>query len=78
MTREELLKESQDWLDIISAPRVSDEQKQRIVRDTTDNFDLYYNHGFLEYRKSMVEMRDDPALEWGGQGSMLVLSLIHI
>jgi len=72
MTREELLKESQDWLDIISAPRVSDEQKQRIVRDTTDNFDLYYNHGFLEYRKSMVEMRDDPALEWGGQGSMLV------
>jgi putrescine aminotransferase len=72
MTREELLKESQDWLDIISAPRVSDEQKQRIVRDTTDNFDLYYNHGFLEYRKSVVEMRDDPALEWGGQGSMLV------
>jgi putrescine aminotransferase len=72
MTREELLKESQDWLDIISSPRVSEEQKQRIIRDTGDNFNLYYNHGFLEYRKSVVEMRDDPALEWEGQDSILV------
>jgi putrescine aminotransferase len=72
MTREELLQESQDWLDIISSGRVSEEQKQRIVRDTGDNFNLYYNHGFLEYRKSVVEMRDDPALEWEGQDSILV------
>jgi len=72
MTREELLKESQDWLDIISSGRVSDEQKLQIVRETSDNFNLYYNHGFLEYRKSVVEMRDDPALEWEGQDSILI------
>jgi putrescine aminotransferase len=72
MTREELLKESQEWLDIISSGRVSEEQKLQIVRETSDNFNLYYNHGFLEYRKSVVEMRDDPALEWEGQDSILV------
>ena len=32
---------------------------------------LYYNRGYLEYRKSVIEMRDEPALEWEGQGSLL-------
>ena len=72
MDRDELLRESEFWLDVIASPRISDEQKLRIVRSTTENFNSYANKGYLDYRKSMVELRDDPALEWEGQGSILV------
>jgi putrescine aminotransferase len=70
MNRKELIQESQRWLDIISAPSMTDAVKDRIVADTVDNFRFYYNRGYLEYRKSVIEMRDDPALEWVGQGSV--------
>ena len=69
MDKKEILQESQRWLDIISTPELSAEQKQKIVADTVDNFSFYYNRGYLDYRKSVVEMRDSPALEWEGQGS---------
>ena len=70
MNTQELIQESQRWLDIISAPELTAEQKdedRRPTRSTT--FSFYYNRGYLEYRKSVIEMRDDPALEWGGEGS---------
>jgi putrescine aminotransferase len=70
MDTKEILTESQRWLDIISAPTLSEEQKTKIVADTVDNFSFYYNRGYLDYRKSVVEMRESPALEWEGQGSM--------
>ena len=70
MNRDEILKESQRWLDIISSPSFSDEEKAKIVHETLDNFSFYYNRGYLEYRKSVVEMRDEPALEWEGRGSI--------
>jgi putrescine aminotransferase len=69
MNTQELIQESQRWLDIISAPELTPEQKARIQTDTVDNFNFYYNRGYLEYRKSVIEMRDDPALEWAGEGS---------
>ena len=69
MDKKEILKESQRWLDIISTPELSTDQKQKIVADTVDNFSFYYNRGYLDYRKSVVEMRESPALEWEGQGS---------
>ena len=69
MDKKEILNESQRWLDIISTPELSTEQKQKIVADTVDNFSFYYNRGYLDYRKSVVEMRESPALEWEGQGS---------
>jgi len=71
MNREETLKESGRWLDIISSTRLSAEEKQGIIRDTAENFNSYYNRGYLEYRKSLIEFRDEPALEWEGQGSLL-------
>lgn len=71
MNREEVLRESSRWLDIISSKELSEEEKRRIVRETMDNFNSYYNRGYLEYRKSLIEMRDEPALEWEGQGSLL-------
>jgi putrescine aminotransferase len=70
MDTKEILKESQRWLDIISTPDLSEEQKAKIVADTVDNFSFYYNRGYLDYRKSVIEMRESPALEWEGQGSM--------
>ena len=69
MNTQELIRESQRWLDIISAPELTPEQKEKIQTDTVDNFHFYYNRGYLEYRKSVIEMRDNPALEWVGQGS---------
>ncbi len=69
MNTQELIQESQRWLDIISAKELSQEQKDKIAHDTVDNFSFYYNRGYLEYRKSIIEMRDNPALEWAGEGS---------
>ncbi len=69
MNTQELIQESQRWLDIISARELSPEQLEKISKDTVDNFSFYYNRGYLEYRKSIVEMREDPALEWTGEGS---------
>ena len=71
MNSKEILKESQRWLDIISSKELSEEEKHQIVVDTTENFALYYNRGYLEYRKSVIEMREEPACEWEGQGSLL-------
>ena len=70
MNARELILESQRWLDIISARELTAEQKEKICADTVDNFHFYYNRGYLEYRKSIVEMRDLPALEWTGEGSV--------
>jgi len=69
MNTQELIAESQKWLDIISAKELSKEQRDKIEHDTVDNFSFYYNRGYLEYRKSVIEMRESPALEWAGEGS---------
>lgn len=63
--------ESARWLKIISNEHVNDYQKRRIERDTIDNFNSYYNRGFLEYRKSMTESGLYAAIEWDGQGSII-------
>lgn len=66
----EIIQDSQKWLDIISSDNLSDEQKQQIISETVENFAFYYNRGYLDYRKSVIEMRELPALEWVGQGSV--------
>ncbi len=53
MNTQELIQESQHWLDIISARELSPEQLAKIAKDTVDNFNFYYNRGYLEYRKSV-------------------------
>jgi putrescine aminotransferase len=70
MNEKEVLKESQKWLDVISSEDLTGPQKEQIVNETIENFAFYYNRGYLDYRKSVIEMRDQPALEWVGQGSM--------
>ena len=68
MNEKEVLLESQKWLKIIASESLTDEQKQQIIGETIENFSFYYNRGYLDYRKSVVEMRDQPALEWIGEG----------
>ncbi len=71
MNEKEVLKESQKWLNIISSENLSDEEKHAIIQETVENFAFYYNRGYLDYRKSVIEMREEPALEWIGNDSML-------
>lgn len=66
----EIIQASQRWLDIISSDNLTDEEKTQIVAETVENFAFYYNRGYLDYRKSVIEMRELPALEWVGQGSV--------
>ena len=43
------------------------EMKRQIINETVENFSFYYNRGYLDYRKSVVEMREEPALERAGR-----------
>ena len=70
MNEKEVFLDTQKWLSIITSDSLTEEQKQQIVGETIENFSFYYNRGYLDYRKSVVEMRDRPALEWVGEGSM--------
>lgn len=63
--------ESARWLNVIETNHVNEYQKRRIERDTIDNFNSYYNKGFLEYRKSITESGLYAAIEWDGQGSII-------
>jgi putrescine aminotransferase len=71
MNEKEVLKESQKWLNIIASENLSETEKKAIVQETVENFAYYYNRGYLDYRKSVIEMREEPALEWEGCDSML-------
>ena len=69
MTRAQLIEESRRWLSIINAHKLNDYKRRKIVADTLDNFRLYYNSGYLEYRKSVTEGGEFAAIEWSGRGS---------
>ena len=66
--REEVVRESQRWLDIIATPQLNEYQKRRLIQDTVGNFDDYYNRGYIDYRKSVTESDGFAAIEWEGQG----------
>jgi putrescine aminotransferase len=69
---EELRRKSADYLDAVSSGKKLDpEAKNWIVKHTLENFDDYFNRGFLHYRKSVAEAEDFAAIEWTGQGSII-------
>ena len=69
MIRRKIIEESRRWLAIINAHKLNDYRRRKIVADTLDNFRLYYNRGYLEYRKSVTEGGQFAAIEWSGRGS---------
>ncbi len=65
-----LIDESRRWLAIINAHKLNEYRRRKVVSDTIDNFRLYYNKGYLEYRKSVTEGGQFAAIEWSGRGSV--------
>jgi len=67
------LDEAKWMVDVIKKPagEVSLVERQRIARETSDNFANHINKGFLEYRKSVTEAGDFAVTEWTGEGSIL-------
>ncbi|MFQ5792489.1 MAG: putrescine aminotransferase [Acidobacteriota bacterium] len=68
MNHQDIIEESRYWLDIVATRRLNDDKRRRIARETIENFNSYYNKGFLEYRKSVTEAGGYAAVEWTGQG----------
>ena len=65
-------KKSAEYLDTVSAGKKLDpEDKNYIIKHTLENFDDYFNRGFLHYRKSVAEAEDFAAIEWTGRGSII-------
>ncbi len=60
--RDDVLKESSRILDYILKDELADEDKDRIVADSIDNFNQHVNPGWLEYRKSVST--DATFVEW--------------
>ncbi|MBS3068270.1 putrescine aminotransferase [Candidatus Micrarchaeota archaeon] len=71
MTRDEVLKTSQDYLDIICCKTLTKKIKQEVIQKTIENIHNYFNRGYLDYRKSVTEAEDFAAIEWEGQGSII-------
>jgi putrescine aminotransferase len=66
-----VLEASRHWLEVITSSELTGDQKRRVLADTVEDFNSYYNKGFLEYRKSVTEAGEHAAVEWDGQGSIL-------
>ena len=73
MSKAEIVaRKSSDYLEIVTGGKKLDpEVKQHILTHTLENFDDYFNRGFLHYRKSVAEAEDFAAIEWTGQGSII-------
>jgi len=69
--------EADRMIKMISTPEdgISRQDRERLARETVDNFANHINKGFLEYRKSVTEAGDFAVTEWIGQGSILVDAL---
>ena len=69
---EQAVRKSAEYLEIVSGGKKLDpEDKKHIIKHTLENFDDYFNRGFLHYRKSVAEAEDFAAIEWTGQGSII-------
>jgi putrescine aminotransferase len=69
MSRKKVIEESRRWLAIINSHKLNEYKRRKIVTDTIENFQSYYNKGYLEYRKSVTEGGQFAAIEWSGSGS---------
>src|SRR5215469_10049971 len=68
-TAKDALATAREYLDIIHAQTLTENQAQSLARLTVENFANHYNPGFLQYRKSVTEGGDFAAVEWSGRGA---------
>ncbi len=71
MTCEEIMARSQRYLDIVAGASLSHKDEDDIVTMTIQNFENFFNRGWVEYRKSVSEHKDYAVLEWDGEGSII-------
>jgi putrescine aminotransferase len=72
MPVEKVLTESQRWLDTIArGSRLTAAEKKRVIKETVKSFSIYFNSGFLAYRKSVAEAEQYASIEWTGEGTMI-------
>lgn len=70
--RDDVLIKARDYRNlIIGRKKLGPKTKSRLIRHTLENFEDFYNRGFLTYRKSVAEAKDFAALEWSGKGSIM-------
>ncbi len=69
MDREAVLKESSRILKMILKEELTEEEKQRIVADSVDNYQHYVNPAILDVRKSVST--DFSYVEWEDQGALI-------
>ncbi|HKV75364.1 MAG TPA: aminotransferase class III-fold pyridoxal phosphate-dependent enzyme [Gemmatimonadales bacterium] len=68
----EVLKDLDRYLGLIGGREMSLEEKQAFIAETVQSYEHYVNRGFITYRKSVTQAGQFAALEWSGQGSILV------
>lgn len=64
---DDIIAQSQRYLDMIAKEELSQEEKEWVVRETVEGFRENVNPGFLEYRKSVST--DYTSVEWKDSGS---------
>jgi putrescine aminotransferase len=72
LPNDQVVRHTQRYLDLIAGQELTTEGKQVFIAETVDSYEKYYNRGFISYRKSVTQAGQFAALEWSGQGSMLV------
>lgn len=67
------LKNASAMLDVVRTAEneLSDDKRQWVASNVSDNFANHVNKGFLQYRKSVTQTTDFALTDWYGQGSML-------
>jgi putrescine aminotransferase len=71
ITQEQIIARTGRWLEIIGGAPLSGQDRDDLVRMTVQNFENFFNRGYVAYRKSVTEAGDFAALEWDGEGSIL-------
>jgi putrescine aminotransferase len=62
---------SSHWLDLIQMDRrPTEEEGQKIIEESLQNFAEYFNRGWLDYRKSVTQAGQWAATEWTGRGAV--------
>jgi putrescine aminotransferase len=71
LPNDQVLQDTQRYLDLIGGRELSTAEKQAFIAETVESYEKYYNRGFIGYRKSVTQAGQFAALEWSGQGSLL-------
>jgi putrescine aminotransferase len=67
---DEALLYTERWIDIIHKTEVSEAEGKAIIEESQNNFAVYFNKGWLNYRKSVTEAGDWAVTEWTGSGAV--------